>query len=70
MSRKHYAAIAREIAFRIHQHQEHPHLTDAQRLAAVMAIETVALDLADYFATDNPNFDYDRFTGACGIHTP
>jgi hypothetical protein len=27
----------------------------------------IALRLADYFATQNPRFDYERFMKACGL---
>ena len=30
-------------------------------------LSAVAVDLADYFATVNPNFDRERFLKACGL---
>lgn len=32
-------------------------------------IASIAIDLAQVFATDNPRFDRARFFGACGLDT-
>lgn len=55
MTKKHYEAIA--AAFRAYI---------ATNTGANIA-RPIAKDLADYFATDNKNFDRTRFLQACGI---
>lgn len=55
MTKKHYEAIA--AAFR-------PYIVS--NTGANIA-RPIAKDLADYFATDNKNFDRARFLQACGI---
>lgn len=64
MSSKDYAVIAAEIrdanqaAFR----------ASSEAYAAVSAaLERVAFGLADVFDRDNPRFDAERFTSACGF---
>jgi hypothetical protein len=32
-----------------------------------LTFEDLVEDLADYCASDNPNFDYEKFRNACGI---
>ena len=53
MTKKHYEAIARIIDIVAHDKHKHPH--------------NVAYQLADYFQTDNKNFNRTRFLQACGI---
>ena len=53
MTKKHYEAIAAIM-------KEHS-------LYEENAIENATKELADYFATDNKNFDRTRFLAACGI---
>jgi hypothetical protein len=55
-SRKHYIAVAREIA---------ELLKDMEGSDAVIA--AVSLRLACIFEKDNPAFDRERFLRACGI---
>lgn len=55
MTKKHYEAIAK--AF---------HLYIASNTGVNIA-KPIAKDLADYFATDNKNFDRNRFLQSCGI---
>lgn len=52
MTRKHFEAIAAII--------------DAQRDIGV-EIQGTANELAAFFATENPNFDRERFLKACGF---
>jgi len=64
LSRKHYEHIAREIIA--------PRLDDEgdptpESVAYEAAVIGIAWDLAEYFATDNPNFDAGRFLAACGV---
>lgn len=61
MSKKHYEAIAAIIAS---TYRNAALYNDAGRLET---LETTAARLADYFATDNPRFDRERFLAACGI---
>jgi len=53
MTRKHYLAIADILEYRLCAKDNHPH--------------EIAKRLADYFATDNGNFDRARFLEACGV---
>lgn len=55
MSRKHYEAIAREVHVTRYPPDSQP------------VVQDIAQNLADVFATDNPNFDRQRFYRACGI---
>ncbi len=66
LSRRHYEHIAREIIA--------PRLDDDDASGAATFNEAyeagvigIAWDLAEYFATDNPNFDSARFLVACGV---
>jgi hypothetical protein len=52
MTRKHFEAAAQILA-------------DADLAREARA--TIAQDFAEYFATQNPNFDRDRFFAACGL---
>jgi len=54
ISKKHYQAIASIINFR----------TTAKKN---ICSEHIIKDLADYFSSDNPLFDRDRFLSACGV---
>lgn len=53
MTKKHYEAVADCIQYRLCAKDNHPH--------------EIARRLADFFATDNKNFDRARFLEACGI---
>ena len=53
MTKKHYEAIADCIEYRLCAKDNHPH--------------EIAKRLADYFATDNKNFNRAMFLAACGI---
>lgn len=57
LSRMHFEAIAKRI-------REIPSTNDQ---AIDIAIRDFADSLADYFATQNQNFDRDRFIKACGM---
>lgn len=56
---KHYKAIAAIIK---DQHTQ----SDPMRFRKLLASET-ADDLANFFVSDNPQFDRDKFMTACGI---
>lgn len=61
MSKKHYIAVAAILA----SHSEIA--TYGAKFVHISA--TIAHELADYFAKDNPNFNRSRFLTACGILT-
>lgn len=73
MSKKHYEAIAASIRKQVEAAAalDAEGNTDSERyarsLAAKMAVHDLALDLADYFGSINPNFKRDKFLKACGI---
>jgi len=58
MTKKHYEAIAEVINDVIRPYDER---------AVQNLVYDVTNDLADYFESDNPRFDRDRFLTACGI---
>ena len=62
MTRKHYVAIARILSARLEAAQ-----SSSSTRAAAVSIELIALDMADYFASENPQFDRERFLHACGV---
>jgi hypothetical protein len=57
MTRKHFEAIARIM-------RDH---TPVQGEAVDITHRDTVDALADYFATENPNFDRGRFVAACGL---
>ncbi len=59
MTEKHYKAIAEIIDYQI--------TMCMGRYAREKGIEIVAKELADYFVTENPRFDCDKFLKACGL---
>lgn len=59
-TKEHYKAIAKIIK----KHYEYCQLFTGTR---ALAAKDIAFDLADYFATDNPQFDRDKFLAACGL---
>jgi hypothetical protein len=63
LSRKHYCAVADELAAAIEINR---YLADK---SAVQAVERVAEGLAKYFASDNPNFDRAKFLAACKVQS-
>lgn len=63
MTKKHYTAISAIIESTYNNAKLYP--TAAQKRCEIL--ETVSSRLADYFATDNKNFDRTRFLQACGI---
>lgn len=58
LSRKHYEAIAGILR---EQHGGDPNTHD------YLVMYDTASDLASYFATENPNFDRERFLKAAGV---
>lgn len=38
-----------------------------RHLQAGFGVDAIKCDLADYFATQNPRFDRDKFMQACGL---
>jgi hypothetical protein len=71
MTKKHFEAIARIIK----ANMDHAKTWDdaaagfdeGYGVGFGMGAQTVADDLADYFAKENPRFDRDRFLKACGV---
>jgi len=59
MTKKHFEAIAKVYNKRLN----HYSTTEADR----NTIGSLALDLANYFETENPNFDREHFLTACGL---
>ena len=57
-TRQHYKAIAAIIR---------PHLLVSKIREDGAQVADIALELADYFAQDNPRFDRERFLEACGL---
>lgn len=55
LSRKHFVAVAAILSERISEP------------GCNHAVESVALDLAAFFAAENPNFDRGRFLAAAGV---
>ena len=60
-TKQHYKAIAEIITRRIALNQ------GTGRTPHFLYADDLALDLADYFAKDNPQFDKDKFFVACGL---
>lgn len=58
MTKKHYDAIAGIITSWMYYSDE-----------TTSTCRAIAYDLADYFATENPKFQRDKFLTACGIET-
>ena len=58
MTKKHYEAIAKEVANTLAT-------CDTKHASTVTRLH--AYRLADYFETDNKNFNRDMFLAACGI---
>jgi hypothetical protein len=65
MTKKHYTAIANVLKA---EYDDAMYRTEDFSEPAL--IQEVAENLADYFATDNPKFNRERFLGACGIDQP
>lgn len=42
-------------------------LESFSQLIERFTFEDLVEDIADYCASDNPNFDYDKFRQACGV---
>lgn len=61
MTKKHYEAIAAILA-----KYKNPPLYETD-YSDYRTTQHIAVGLADYFATDNKNFDRTRFLTACGI---
>lgn len=68
MTKKHYEAIASVIAstYKNAKLYTAPNYKNTAR-ERCESIEVIAVRLADYFASDNPKFDRQRFLAACGI---
>ena len=63
MSRKDYLAFAKIIANQLQELREQ----GALRVHGDILL-TIAWEMAEVFDADNPNFDEDRFMGACGFN--
>jgi len=62
MTRKDYEATARVIR----RNLERAHNYGAQ-VREVLAVQDIAQEMADIFASDNPRFDRAKFLEACGL---
>ena len=63
MSKKDYSAIASIISRELCLDMLYE--TDGMRDARLNAVERIMSDLSDYFASDNPLFNWERFEHAC-----
>lgn len=61
LTKKHFKAVAEVIKSQIMQYYIQ------ERHACANGVESIAYHLADYFATQNPRFDRERFMKACGL---
>jgi hypothetical protein len=63
LTRKHYKAIAEIVETTTEKHK-------TEGFGSLLCNEvrnSITIELADYFAADNPQFDRDRFLEACGL---
>ena len=69
MSRKHFEAIAATLrdARITPTDSEISPFDEGFNEGSLAASSKIARGLADYFATENPNFDRQRFLKACGL---
>ena len=67
MSKKHYIVIAGILKQRRQVCFDAGRTSDPYRQGAVAATNAVVLELAEYFAAENPRFDRARFLAACGL---
>ena len=67
MTKQNYTAIATEIHTTLEGIAIESGSDDAKTKATTEVI-CLADNIARYFKLDNHNFDYDRFTEACGFH--
>lgn len=65
MSRKHYEAVAEILAKNARFYEGAP---DMYGLGKREALVELTWDLAEYFTTENPNFDRQRFLKAAGVN--
>ena len=65
LSRKHYEAVAELLAKNARFFEGAP---DMYGLGKREALDDVTNDLADYFASENPYFDRERFLKAAGVN--
>jgi len=68
MTRKHYKAIADAILCE-KSRVENSTYNRIVKDAILSSIDTLVFDLVDIFASDNPNFDEDRFDEAITVET-
>lgn len=61
MSKRHFEAVARVLRDAL----EHEQFADSR--AGARVAESIARELADVFADENPRFDRARFLRACGV---
>ena len=68
LSRKHFEAVARILESNNAPVEDStPGFIEGWEAGREAMRRDVANDLADYFATENPNFDRQRFLKACGL---
>jgi hypothetical protein len=67
LSRKHYCAVAAIIANECERAPKQA--TEIFARGRIAGASNVAADIADYFASDNPQFDRARFLAACKVQS-
>jgi hypothetical protein len=65
MTKKHFESIAAILA----RHKTWAPLGRSAKPVRGAIVGSLARDLADYFATENPRFDRYRFLRACGVES-
>lgn len=63
MTKKDYIAIAKVVK----EEYERYSPEDPERICVLESLETIAINLAGVFSSDNPRFDRARFLQACGV---
>jgi hypothetical protein len=67
MTKKHFIEMARIIRDTIEKSKLPGRESSQASRALVVASETIALDMADYFAKENPSFNRSRFLKSAGV---
>ena len=64
ITKKHYKAIAEIINSEYRRYDN----TSEDDTEAKLAIKYIVINLTTYFALDNPLFNHQKFTDACGLN--
>lgn len=67
MTKKHFIEMARIIRDTIDKSKRPGWESSQASRALVVASETIALDMADYFSKENPSFNRSRFLTSAGV---